>query len=312
MPLLPLFYQILVLFLILLVGFAVYRLKVIDDQGISALSKVVMEVTLPAMIIISMNYDFSREIMWESGKILLLSLALFLISGLFAFLVTKFMQVDRRSLSVYQFMLIFPNIGFMGYPVIDAIFGKLGVFYTSIFNLSFSLVVWTLGVWLFRRDEGESMNFHWRILLTPGIASTFLGFLIFLFSIKLPYPIYRTLELMGGVTTPMSMLVVGALMARSPIKTLWNNPKVYLMSAIRLLVIPLIVLALMHFSGFAAMTLGVTVVLLGMPGAANTAIFAERYGGDADLASRCVFLSTLFSVVTIPMMVWILKMFIHW
>jgi predicted permease len=271
-----------------------------------------MEVTLPAMIIISMNYDFSREIMWESGKILLLSLALFVISGLFAVYVTKFLQVDQRAASVYQFMLIFPNIGFMGYPVINAIFGKLGVFYTSIFNLSFSLVVWTLGVWLFQKNNGESMQFHWRVLLTPGIASTLLGFLIFLFSIKLPYPIHRTLELVGGVTTPMSMLVVGALMARSPIKAIWNNPKVYLMSAIRLLVIPLIVLGLMRLGGFATMTLGVTVVLLGMPGAANTAIFAERYRGDADLASRCVFLSTLFSVMTIPLMVWILKMFISW
>lgn len=312
MPLLPLFYQILVLFFILIVGFGVYRLKVVDDQGITALSRLVMEVTLPAMIIISMNYDFSREIMWESGKILLLSLVLFLVSGLFAMYMTRFFTVDERAASVYQFMLIFPNIGFMGYPVIDAIFGKLGVFYTSIFNLSFSFVVWTLGVWLFRKNEGGSMQFHWRLLFTPGIASTLLGFIIFLFSIQLPYPIYRTLELVGGITTPLSMLVVGALMGRSPIKTIWNNPKVYVISAIRLLVIPLIVLALMRLGGFAAMTLGVTVVLLGMPGAANTAIFAERYGGDADLASRCVFLSTLFSVVTIPLMVWILKGMISW
>lgn len=312
MPLLPLFYQVLVLFFILLVGFAVYRLKVIDDKGITALSQLVMEVTLPAMIIISMNYDFSREIMWESGKILLLSLVLFVLSGLFAVWMTRLMKAEKRAASVYQFMLIFSNIGFMGYPVIDAIFGRLGVFYTSIFNLSFSFVVWTLGVWLFRRNEGESMRFNWRLLFTPGIGSTLLGFLIFLFSIKLPYPVYRTLELVGGVTTPLSMLIVGALMARSPLKLLWNNPKVYLMSAIRLLVIPLLVLFCMRYGGFTAMALGVTVVLLGMPAAANTAIFAERYGGDADLASRCVFLSTLFSVVTIPLLVWILRLFIQW
>lgn len=308
MSLLPLFYQILVLFLILLIGFLIYRLKVIDDQMISGLTRLVMDVTLPAMVIISMNYDFSREILKESVEIFLLSLILYGVMWLLSMGVTKVLKSGPRPASVYQFMLIFPNTIFMGYPVIGAIYGKLGIFYASIFNLTFNLMAFTLGIWLFRRNEGQGLKLNWKLFLTPGIIGTLLGYLVFLTSFNIPYPIHRALELIGGMTTPISMLVVGALMGRTRIKEIWQNGQTYVIAFVRLIFIPLATLAVLRFIPMSPEMLGVTVVLMGMPSAANTAMFASRYGGDAELASRGVFITTLFSIVTIPAVVFLLKL----
>ena len=149
MVLLPLFYQILVLFFIVLIGFSLYRLKVVDDHAVTVMTRLVIDVALPAMIIISMNYDFSWEILWKSGVLFVVSLLIYLGSWFFALGLNRVLKLKEQKAGIFEFMLTFPNVGFMGFPVIEAIYGKLGVFYTSIFNVSFSLLVWTLGVGMF-------------------------------------------------------------------------------------------------------------------------------------------------------------------
>ncbi len=309
MNLLPIFYQILVLFLITLVGFILYRLKVVDDELITGITRLVMDVTLPALIITSMSFDFSREMLWEIGQLLMISLGLYLFSWIIAIIVTSRLKISDKYKDIFQFMLIFPNIGFMGYPVIDAIFGKQGLFYASIFNFTYGLVVWTLGVWIFRRREEKGFKFEWKRLLTPGMIAVLIGFIFFLFSIKLPYPIAYTLEMIGDITTPLSLLVIGALMGRSAIKEIWNNGLIYLTNILRLLIIPILVLVICMAFGLSGTLLAVSVILAGMPAAANTAMFASRYDGETDLAARIVFLSNLLSLVTIPGLVFLLQLF---
>ncbi len=308
MALLPIFYQILVLFMVLLVGFIIYRLKIVDDNMISGLSRLVMDITLPALIITSMSFDFSREILNETVQLIFLSLGLYILSWFISILVVKAMKLSGKTKDIFQFMLIFSNVGFMGYPVINAIYGRIGVFYTSLYNFTYGLLVWTLGVWIFRRNEGNKVSFQWKAVLTPGFVAVILGLGVFLFSIKLPQPIYQTLEMIGGMTTPLSMLAIGAIMGRSTVKGLWKNYRIYLVSLIRLLAIPLIVLVITVLFRLSPLITGVSVVLMGMPAAANTAIFAERFGGDADYAAQIVFLSTLFSIITIPGLVLLLNL----
>lgn len=309
MNLLPVFNQILVLFFILLIGFIVYRLRVVDDKLIDGISRLIIDVTLPALLITSMNFDFSREIFLESGQLILLSLILYLLSWGIAVIVTKRMKISNKLKDIFQFMLIFSNVGFMGYPVINAIYGRTGIFYAAIFNFTYGLLVWTLGVWIFRRNQGESFSFHWKVLLTPGMAAILLGFIFFVLSFRLPSPIYHTLEILGSTTTPLSMLIIGALIGRAKFAAIWSQKKMYFISVIRLIILPLLTLLLMLLLGFRGTILGTTVVLVGMPAAANTAIFAGRYGGDAELGAMVVFITTLFSIMTIPGLVFLLQFF---
>lgn len=307
---LPLFYQIFVLFMLIMIGFIIYRLQIVNDQMVTDLTRLILDVTLPALILISMNFEFSSEILQESILLFLISLAIYLGSWVFGVGATRLIKGSIKWKAVYQFMLVFPNIGFMGYPVIAAVFGKLGVFYTSVFNLTFGLMVWTLGVWIYQRGTNEGkFNFRWRSLMTPGIVATVVGFILFLISFDFPEPIFKTLEMLGGITTPLSMITVGAMLGRSSLRTIWGTFSIYLFSFFRLLVLPVLVLLIMLPFGFSEIMLGTSVVLVGMPAAANTAMFASRYNGDADLASRVVFLSTLFSIITIPGLVFLIRIF---
>lgn len=309
MVFMPLLNQILVLFMILLVGLIIYRLKVIDETFINGLSRLVIDVTLPALIITSMSFDFSREILWESGQLFVISLGLYLGSWLLSIILLYKFEIGPKANDIFQFMLVFPNVGFMGYPVINAIYGDIGVFYASIFNFTYGLLVWTLGVWIFRRREGDSFSFKWSSILTPGFIAVIVGFIFFLFSVELPGPINQTLELLGGTTTPLSMLLVGALMARTAISDIWRQYRLHLIGMVRLIVIPLIALIVVKPLGLSDIMLGVVVLLAGMPAAANTAIFAERYGGDAEIGAKIVFITTFFSIITIPGLVFILESF---
>lgn len=310
MAFLPLFYQIFVLFMLIMIGFIIYRLQIVDDQMVAGLTRLILDVTLPALILISMNFEFSPEILQESILLLFISLVIFLGSWAFGVGVTRLTKGSNQWKAVYQFMLVFPNVGFMGYPVIAAVYGKLGIFYTSVFNLTFGLVVWTLGVWIYqsKADEGK-FSFRWRSLMTPGIIATVVGFVLFLSSFKFPEPIFKTLEMLGGITTPLSMITVGAMLGRSSLQKIWGTFSIYLFSFFRLLVLPVLVLLIMLPFGFSKIMLGTSVVLMGMPAAAYTAMFAARYQGDADLASRVVFLSTLLSIITIPSLVFLIRFF---
>nr|WP_275579425.1 AEC family transporter [Halanaerobacter jeridensis] len=163
-----------------------------------------------------------------------------------------------------------------------------------------------------RQDEGQKATLDLSQLINPGIISIGIGFLIFLFSIELPSAISHTFEMLGETTTPLAMIVVGNVLAQVTIKDIFSNLKLWLVTAIRLILLPLIVLGILEglsilipAFNLSATLLGVVIVLTGMPAAANTAIFAQEFGGDEALASEAVFLTTLLSVLTIPLIVYI-------
>jgi malate permease and related proteins len=140
-------------------------------------------------------------------------------------------------------------------------------------------------------------------LFNPGIISVFLGMILFLFSLRLPLPVFRAVELVGGMTVPLSMLIIGALLADADIKGFFSGLSVYYGTFVRLLLIPMIALVVLKVIGFPGQLLQICVLLVAMPAAANTAIFAEMYGADSQLASRCIVISTLLSIITIPLIV---------
>ncbi len=302
------FNQTLILFMLLLVGFIIKRLKIIDEHFNKNLSNLIIYVTLPALIINSMDYDFSVERLGQVGTVFVISIVSYFVMVLLSYLILKFIPVADSERDIYQFILIFANVGFMGYPVIDVIFGSEGVFLAAIYNLIFNLLLWTIGVMIISRSRQEDKGIDWSHLLNPGIFAVFIGFFLFIFSISLPQPISATLEILGSTTTPLSMLVVGAILAQVKLGDIFSNFKLWLISSIRLVGLPLLFLFILKVMPWEinSLIMGIIVVLTGMPAAANTAIFAEEFGGDAALASESVFLTTLLSVLTIPLIVYFL------
>lgn len=295
------FNQILILFILLIVGYTARKINIFDDKVTKGLSDIILKITLPAMIIGSMVGNNNENLAGQFGKILLVSLSVYAITFILAMVLPRLIGSRPFEKGVFQFAIMFSNVGFMGYPVTAAVFGEEGVFYAAIFNLPFNLLVFTIGIFFLSSKQGEKSKINPKLLINPGVIAVLIGFLIFSLKIQLPRSITGSLDLLGSVTTPMSMIVIGGLLAKVSINKIFTNFRVYLITIFRLFLVPVIVYFVLRNFVDGIYLFGVPVLLSAMPVAANSAILAEEYKGNAELASQTVFITTLFSVISIPL-----------
>lgn len=295
-----LFSQVLTLFLLILVGWAVRRIGLFSDEVTTGVSRFLVNVALPALVIDSMQLPFDPELAAEGAALALAAGAYFAGVILFALVFPRLIRARPEERAVFSFLVVFANTGFMGYPVVNAIWGESAVFLAAIYNLFFSLLVFTVGVLLLTGAKAGWREISPRVLLSPGIVSVAVGLALFFLSVDLPDVIGGPIAMLGALTTPLSMIVIGALLARLDPRTIFGNPRVYVYAAVRLLLLPLATLVLLTPFVHDPLVLGVCVVLAAMPGATNAALFAEEYGVNPELASQSVFITTLFCIATIP------------
>jgi hypothetical protein len=223
-------------------------------------------------------------------------------------------KVEKRmeQKKVWEFALIFGNCAFLGYPVLEAVFANPGgenpgIFYGAFYTLIFNVFIWTYGVALLQRgrpDSRESNNWR-KIFLNIGVIACVIGFLFFLLKINLPPIIGDAVTMVGNMTFPLSMLIIGSLVATFDFKQIFKNGKLYYYTFMKLLAWPLLVTAICSFLPFDSHLLLLCVVMASVPAASNCAIFAELYDGDSILSAQCVGLTTLLSMGTIPLNLWI-------
>ncbi|MCX7950855.1 MAG: AEC family transporter [Clostridiales bacterium] len=289
--------QVIVLFLIMVVGFFARKKEYINPSVNRSLSELLINITLPSMIIASFNFKFSKDMLNVGMSLFLISTVIHLsLLILGKYLYKRF---NENEMKVLWFITLFSNCGFMGYPVVESIYGKIGLFYAALFNIPFNILMWTAGVFIFS-GKGDIKSAK-KALLNPGIVSVFIGLFIFLFSIKLPIPIQKTLELVGSMTTPLSMIIIGSTLADSKIASIFESKSIYFGTIVRLILIPIITFVVLKFIGLKDFYLSIPVIITSMPAAANTVIMAEKFGGDAEFASKIVFITTVLSAITIPL-----------
>lgn len=303
--------QVFTLFLLIVVGYIVKKLNVVTEQIHREISSLVMNVALPAMIINSMNFKFSPEVLIKSGQLVVAALVIYTGTILLSYPLTQLIGAKGNRRDIFQYVLVFSNVGYMGYPVINAVMGERGVFYTAIYNLAFTLLVWTFGVHLMTRNpvdgrEAETGNrFLDRVkrVVNPNLIALAIGFVLFLFSIELPEAVSSTIKMVGDTTTPLSMMFIGFILSDVSIRDTITDVPVYLVSAMRLLLLPMAVLLGFKLFNITGDLLTVAFISTAMPAAANTAILAAVYDNDYKLGSKVIFVSTLLSVLTLPLMI---------
>ena len=201
-------------------------------------------------------------------------------------------------------MLVFSNSMFMGFPVLSMIFGSEAIFYAAIFNIPFTVLAYSLGIWLLTVHGGGEGRpvFQPKLLLNAAFLSTFVGLALFLTSTTIPDPINGSLELLDSVTTPLSLVVTGGFLAQLDLSRIFGNVRQYFVAGIRLLILPALVYVI--FSPFIEdpLILGVVVVTAGMPAATNTVMLASEHRVHPDIAAQGVFITTLVSVFTLPLL----------
>ena len=288
------------LFALIGVGFVARRYNILKDDFVHLLSHVLVNIALPAITISSMQVPHTAKTMGIVDSMLAVAVCYYIAAFLASILICHFLPSTPTEKGVFQFMLVFPNTMFMGIPVASAILGPDSLFYVILFNLPFNFLVFTVGVWLLAR--GRPGKLDPKVLLSPGLVASFVGLALFLVGYTIPSLVETGLELIGSVTTPLAMLVVGALLATLPAARLAGDWRIYLIAGLRLIIFP--VIAFVVLSPFIAdkIPLGVAVLLIAMPVAANSVLLSEEYNVDSTLASQGVFLSTLICLATIPVL----------
>lgn len=293
--------QVIILFLMILVGIYARKKNYISKEANDGLSKLLINVTLPLLIISSFNTSFSKDMITNAEKLLLYALIIHIVIIVFAALV--YFKLPRNKKGVAKFVTVFSNSGFMGYPVLKGIYGNTGVFYCSIFGIVLNVFMFSYGIMVLNEEGGTSIRELKKILLNPAIVAILIGIIIFISGIKLPYVLSSMISSVGSMTSPLSMIIVGSMLANTKVKTAVSGKLVYILSFIKLLVIPAITYFVLRLFGAPALITNIIVLLEAMPAPSNAAILSFQYGGDETLALKTIFISTVFSLISIPLII---------
>ena len=290
----------LILLAIVVVGYVAGKLDYMGGDFDRRLSNIIIDFTCPALILSSTM----GGTLPDRGLILPLlgiSLLTYLLLTAVAFGLPKFITKKNEYHGPVGFALMFGNVGFIGYPIVGALFGHQAVFYAAILNVVNTLAVFTIGVMLIN-GERQRLAFQPKILMSSPMMAAYLAILIVALGLdNIPDIISQPITMIGNITVPGALLIIGSSMSRLSWRTMLGSRVVYVTTAFRLLILPLIIYVLFRTVGFDPMVVNLNTIIIAMPVATYGTILCLRYGKDSTLITEITFISTLLSVLTIPL-----------
>lgn len=295
--------QVVTFLLVMIVGVFLGRSGVIDEHTNNHIARLLNNVAMPLMVVASFQeMEYSAEDAAYLTKALVVSAGILLMSVLLGYVLYRRVEPGKRG--ILRFSLVFSNAGYMGLPLIQGIYGSEGVFFASVFLIPYNILLWTYGIAQF--TDGKDPKQLKKLLLNPGIIGIVCSVVMYLLSIRLPRPVVAAADMMGDMTGPLGMLVIGVLLSRSRLRDLFCGWEMYVSALMRVLVLPLLVYGALSLLGIDGTVTRILAVLTGMPVAVSNAVFAETYERDAHFASRIVAFSTLLSMASMPLILfWI-------
>lgn len=299
--------QMTVMFLMMAVGYLCYKKQILTEEVSKKVSAIVVNVANPCMILSSALTDQKMQ-----GKELLQTLAIVALMYVFllvlAQLLPKILRIRKESRGAYAAMVVFANIGFMGFPILSAMYGNGALLYGSVFQIPFNILIYTYGVAVLTRkpdacerpelDRIEMLKKIFNIGVIACIAAMFIYFL----RIPVPSFLQAFITNLGNLTAPLSMMIIGASLAQMPLKELFLDGKLLVFSLVKLLLLPAIWMLMVNRLAEQEILRGVCLVMMATPAGSMTAMLAQQYGGDYETASRGVALTTVLSVITMPVL----------
>ena len=294
------------LFLLMACGFFARKAKIIDDVASKRLSSLIIKIGQPMMIISALTEaEFSYENLTDGLLYIGVGMIFHAVMGVLAFLLCKgFKDLDERKIT--EFSLMFVNGGFIGFPILEALFGPKGLFLAAFFNISFHLFIWSWGIAILARGRKDIKLTVRKIFINLGSVPCLIGVLIYMLAI--PFPGFALPEFLSkffmylsNLCTPISVLITGALLATRTPKQIFGSGKIYYFSAMKLLALPLVVCVICKLIGLPQDMILFVTVEAALPAASSITMFAEMYGLNAGYASQTVGTSSLLSVGTLPL-----------
>ena len=299
--------QMTVMFLMMAVGYLCYKKQILTEEVSKKVSAIVVNVANPCMILSSALTDQQMR-----GKELLQTLAIVALMYVFLLVVAQLLpnilRIRKESRGAYAAMTVFANIGFMGFPVLAAMYGNGALLYGAVFQIPFNILIYTYGVAVLTRrpDAGGKAELD-RIeilkkIFNIGVIACIAAMLIYFLRIPIPSFLQAFITNLGNLTAPLSMMIIGASLAQMPLKELFLDKKLLRFSMVKLLILPAVWMLMVNRVAEQEILRGVCLVMMATPAGSMTAMLAQQYGGDYETASRGVALTTVLSVITMPVL----------
>ncbi len=305
---LSIFTQLVVLFLVIGTGYGCKKTGLTTAAFDKALSNLVLSITLPSMILGSVLNSEELPSRTDVLSAFVFSCIAYLAMIAVAVAVVALMRTPKGYRGVYRFMMVFGNVGFLGFPVVASIWGDSALIYAAIFNLPFNFACFTVGAWFIASDAQASHmeRVTWRTFCTPTMLSCALAIVLALLRVHNVPVLGAALDELGSMTTPAALLVIGSQLANLPLRELVGTPRLWATCLVRLLVMPSLNWFILHFIVSDPLMLGILVVTTAMPVANVGTMLCQKYDADTPTVLRGTFLTTVLSLVTIPILVTIM------
>lgn len=303
------------LFVCMVVGYVGIRINVLTEEMIPTLNKFLLKITFPALMLAILNIELTKEIISVTPVSFLMAIIYILFLWIFAVILVKIFRINVTDRPIIIFSFVFTNVGFIGLALIQTVYDTQGIIYMSMFNIVFNVAVFTLGFYILHDSDMSKISIK-KIFLSPVMIAIFIGlFLLFsqlifpyvfiseeLGTTRLPYFLSKSLNLIGGMTAPLAMVIVGASLAQTNVKSVFFDSRLHIFSLFKLVVAPILLfLILKPFIGDETL-LTITIVFAGLPTATMSVIFAKELGLDHIFASKIVFITIIYSVFVTPLL----------
>ncbi len=291
------------LFAMMLVGAFLKKKGIVDDNGKRTLSDLCIKVVIPCNIFKSCLIELQPGIFRTCGLLLVSGMIL---QGV-ALILNRFMfnRYPLQRKKVLQYCTLVPMSGFLGNPIAEGLYGPVGILYTSIFLIPMRIIMWSVGTTYFVAGEGmDKKKVIKNVLTHPCLVAIYLGLICMVTQVQLPKVLTETVRYIGNCNSALTMFIVGTILADVKLPTIVSKDTLFY-SVLRLLLLPAAAFGVGKLLGLDNISLGVSVLMTGMPAGATAAIFAARYDSDAPFATKCVVMSTLLSMLTLPLWGWL-------
>ena len=289
------------LFSLLIVGYFLNKKKILDSHINTGLSALLLNATNPALILSSLGAT-GGVAKGDVSKLLVFGLCFYIMLPIFAWLIVHLLRIHPSKRSIAQLLIIFSNTGFMAIPILQTLYGDVSVFYSNILNLPFNFLFFSYGVYLMNREtagaSGGKLNL--RKFVNPGIVASAIALLLYFCNITLPKVATETFSFLGNMTPPLSMIILGSVLAEYPLSSIFKDLKINLMLIVKQLLLPVIATVLAHLVFTDPVITGIITLTFAMPCATMTVMLSKEYKSDTLTASAGVVFTTVLSLITIP------------
>ena len=293
------------LFVLLVAGAIASKLNIIDEIASKRLSKLIITIGQPFLIISSLlGIEYSADNLLLGAKTFAVGIVVHGIMAVIAFLAcSRIKNLDERKLS--EFAMVFGNVGFLGFPILESLFGAKGLFMGAFFVVSFNIVLWTWGIAILARKRSDIKLTVKKILFNYGTVPSVIGVILYVLDLNMPDFVYSSASYLASLCTPISVLITGALLARRSLSQIFLSPKIYYIALVKLIVVPIAICGLTKLLGFDTYWILFLTAVSAMPSASTISMLSELHDISPSYAAQAVGTTSLLSILTMPCILWI-------